>query len=205
MNSENSVLAALIAGISTVIVGLLSLFSSSKDTGAPSKKTIYEMELNAVWEPLDQLLSYQPISDSASILTKIELIVSENYKLIPPEFIREFTRLKQVRKLKPTDFSKAQEITSSYFNWIRKNLGYPFDKEKILIEYSPTSGRDIFITIVGYGLFILTAVIISLISLFSLIMLYTNDRMSGYDALALSITMLGVVVTINLMLRQQTK
>ena len=205
MNSENPILAAVIAATSAIIVGFMNWHSSRKDTGMPSQNVIYLSALNDVWEPLDRLFTLHLASDPQNALHQIDTIVSANYKLIPPEFIREYQVLKHIDKPKNDDFTKARIISASYFNWIRKYFGYPYDGRKITTRFTPTSKRDIILATLKYGALFLITSVVALILLFSLMLLQTNDRLSFTDYLAIASALLGIVVTWHITLNHPQK
>lgn len=202
MDNENTILTALIAAISTVIVGLMSLYASQKDTGTPSQKEIYKSALTNVWEPLDRILSYQSITATANIVHKIETIISDNYLMIPPEFIKEFGILKQKDNIQESDFTKLRIITASYFNWMRKHLGYPSDRKKIKIEFTPRSRRDILLTTIGYGMLLFTISIVTIMTLLSVMMLYEKKQLASTDYLIIAAALLGVISMFHLTINQ---
>lgn len=193
INFDNSVLVAVIAGIFSVIVGLISLLASKKVPITPSKRDIYLEQLTKVWEPLDRLLSLSQTVDSVAALKSINTVVHENYKLIPKELLCEVISLNRKNELSPSDLRKASEIIGSYFHWTKKYLGYPYDRKKIKIEYSPRSGMDIFF--VTFGNLVLLAVFClgAIAFVGSITLLYMNNRLSFKDHLTLIITLLGML------------
>lgn len=205
MNNENPVLAAVIAATAAIIVGFMNLHSSKKDTGTLSPKEIYNLALNTVWEPLDKIFTLHPTSDPQAKLQQIDIIVSDNYKLIPPEFIKEYRVLKQTDKLKESDFLRIKMISTSYFNWIRKNLGYPFDRTKIKTAFTPKSGRDILLSALGYMALLIITSIVALILLFNLTLLQINDRLSVSDYMFIAVALLGIIATWHITLNQPRK
>ena len=205
MNTDNPVLAAIIAATSAVIVGFINLLSSKKDTAIPSQKEIYSSALNTVWEPLDKLFTLHSATSPQDKLHQIDTIISDNYKLVPTEFMKEYASLKQLHKINESDFTRIQMISSSYFNWMRKYLGYPYNEKKIKVEFTPKTRRDILLSSLGYIALLLITIIVGLMVLFSIMMLYANDRLSVVDYLALAAALLGIVVTWHLTLNQPRK
>lgn len=205
MTNDNPVLAAVIAGVSSIIVGILSLYSSKKEAPSPSKREIYIAQLNCVWEPLDKLLSFTGFTDPSNALQCISTLISENYKLIPNELLTAFSSIKQKQKLTKSDFRIITEISASYFHWTKRYLGYPYDRKKIKIEYSPRSATDIFLFSLGNVLLLLLFTIGGFALVFSVMLLVVNDRLSLSEQIMLCMTLIGVISTMAMVFNQPRK
>lgn len=146
----------------------------------------------------------QPV-DSAAALKSINTIIYENYKLIPKELLCEVNFLNQKKNLSSADLRKVTEIIGSYFHWTKKYLGYPFDKKKIKVEYSPRSGMDIFYVSLGYFIFFLLFGFSIFTLAGSVILLGINERLSFHEHLLLTITLLCVLSTLSMVVFQPRK
>lgn len=135
----NEIYGALITGVFSLAVGFIGLFAGKKDAKSLSQKQILEAQLSNVWEPMEKLFNFSQAHSPLDTLKSLVDIVSANYKLVPQEIINEINALRKKERLDDRDFLKLKAIASSYYNWTRKTLGYPYDRQHIKLEYTPNS------------------------------------------------------------------
>lgn len=181
MNDESTIVTAIIAAVSAITVGLMSLFRPKREDRTPSKREIYETQLNLVWEPIDKIFSYQRLTDPNGAFRMITAIFSENYKLIPNELINEVLPLMDKEDITTSDLRKIQTISSAYFHWTKRYLGYPYDRKKIMKEYPPKSRIATILSGIVQGLFYGLMLIAVLTVIIMLLLLIENDRITIPD------------------------
>lgn len=144
--------SALITGVFTLAVGCLGVYAGRRDAKSISIRQIRKEQLDNVWEPIEVLLSLNLFFDPEKAMQTIVQIVSENHKLIPREELLEIDHLRLQNHLKRESFDRLKIINSSYYNWAKKALGYPYAKNTIQIAYTPNSKRAIALMVVWHTL-----------------------------------------------------
>ena len=156
--------SALITGAFTLVVGFIGLFAGRRDAKSLSVRAIREMQLTNVWEPIEVLFEMNPAFETSDVIQAISTLVAQNHKLLPREILTEINRLRFLNELTQKDFNRLRVMNSSYYNWTKKALGYPYNRDKIKTFYTPNSGMKIF-WIVARDVTFLSAFAISAVAL----------------------------------------
>lgn len=143
----NEIYGALITGVFSLAVGFIGLWAGKKDAKSLSQNQILEAQLSNVWEPMEKLFNFSQTNVPLDTLKSLVDIVSANYKLVPQEIINEIYTLRKKARLDDRDFLKLKAIASSYYNWTRKTLGYPYNRQQIKMEYTPNSRVKIILVV----------------------------------------------------------
>lgn len=152
--SEN-VYIAIINGAFLIIGGFIGHLSAIRNARNSTSKQIYAEQLTCLWEPLEKMFLFEAHTDLHEMRRKIAALIRDNYKLVPKDYLAEFSKLSRRKVLSANDFEKLRIISASYYNWTKRNLGYPYEPKKILLEYNPDSRRKILATVIAYGIYLL--------------------------------------------------
>jgi hypothetical protein len=137
---DSSVTNALIAAASSIIVCFIGIRFGGKDALSPSAKRIKEEQLQKVFSPIQKLLFFDKNLSSPESLAVLKSIVDENFPLLPPVLLNELSAVMSGSgKVNP---NKLSEIASSFYNWTRKSLGYPYSAKDIKPKLIPTAERN---------------------------------------------------------------
>lgn len=130
--------------ISAFVVGLFSAVSAfcgwlTSRGRRTERNKIRINQLSCFYEPLDHLLSFKQDNSPQQILGEITELMENQYRHATPDVQNEIMKLVRKDDLVNNDFSELQKMTSSIYNWLRRSLGYPYDKKKIIYDYLPRS------------------------------------------------------------------
>jgi hypothetical protein len=130
--------------ISAFVVGVFSALSAfcgwlTSRGRRTERNKIRINQLSCFYEPLDHLLSFKQGNSPQHILGEITELMEKQYRHATPDIQNEIMKLVRKDDLVNNDFSELQKMTSSIYNWLRRSLGYPYDKKKIIYDYLPRS------------------------------------------------------------------
>ena len=152
---DPSIINTIITAFVSILTCLIGLHAGRKDSGSPSMKKVSEQQLEQLFLPMERLLSLGCQQDAKGLMSNLFQIIYSNLLFVPPVLLAEFRRISAIEDPMDSDFSKLREIVSSFYNWTRKALGYPYDKAAIKRRFIPTYERNAAISQVFLLLFLL--------------------------------------------------
>lgn len=126
---------ALITSGGGIIVCLIGIFVGKK--GENGSKRIKEMQLEKAFSPLDKLFFF-PNSIEERIDEALK-VMNEHYSLVPAVLWKEMKVIQkqQANTEYQPDLKRFRAICATYYEWTRKSLGYPYNKERIVWKFTP--------------------------------------------------------------------
>jgi len=131
---DTTIINTVITAVSSIITEFLRLYIGKRDTDSVTMNKIREKQLSDLYTPLELCLNFNRSTSSTTILEDAEKILTENLELVPPELLKEFQKISRTEY---ADISRFKIATSSFYNWTRKYLGYPYDRAKIVSQFTP--------------------------------------------------------------------
>lgn len=130
--------------ISAFVVGVFSALSAfcgwlTSRGRRTERNNIRTNQLSCFYEPLDYLLSFKQDNSPKQVLGEICELLEKQYRHATPDIQNQITKLVMKDALVNDDFSELRKMTASTYNWLRRSLGYPYDKKKIIYDYLPRS------------------------------------------------------------------
>lgn len=138
---DASIVNAAITSVASVVTCLIGLHAGRKSSDRSSVQKIREKQLNCLFLPLEQQLTFASHKDATEVIKNMTLIIRENLSLVPPVLLDEFLRLSNTKTPTPENLSALSGIINSFYNELRKSLGYPYDKDAIKIDNIYVSKR----------------------------------------------------------------
>lgn len=140
---DPTIISTAITAVGSIITGYIAVRAGKKSSSSLSSRELREIQLIELFEPMDKYLSFRIGLTPSELLKKIVFLVEQQYRNVPPSVFNEVNDLQRNADLSDKDFNKLRRIVSSFYNWLRKNLGYPYDSQKIDSDYTPPSdGRS---------------------------------------------------------------
>lgn len=123
------VIATAVVSIFLVCVGIW--FGNSKESVLSDKLDLYNLQMEYVYEPLYKLFLFK--FTPKQVLDMLDGIFEESMAMIPPAIEQKYLALKKKDKkdLKTEDFLPIKRIVETDYNWIRRKLGLPYDRNRI--------------------------------------------------------------------------
>lgn len=145
---DQDIISTLITAVASVFVGFLGIIAGRKSQAekAISEKTLLRALLFDIFTPLDR--AFQNAASPNEILVLMERILNDCYVEFPPFLLFELSRLKQKPDLENKDFIPVREFVATNFEWLRKRLGYPYNKRRIVKKWSPKYERTVIVQFV---------------------------------------------------------
>lgn len=137
MEDIPNILGSLITAGASVITTLLGVWLGKMISNSSSSRSIRERQLLKLYTPLEICLNYSPEIGKSTIIDEAYKIVISNLELVHTQVLDEL-------KSAQADISRIYHfkiVVSSYYNWTKRSLGYPFDKGAILSEFTPISKK----------------------------------------------------------------
>lgn len=138
-----------------------------------SQKAVSQKIITEVLTPLlDALYSHNqyPLERQRELVLET---VHNHRELIPPDVLECINSF-----LQNPDAPKSKEqlmiVTESYFNYYRKQIGYPYDSQKVRKDYIPTKSRNAIISAILMALWELFFLICGCFTIF--IILFTTTH-----------------------------
>ena len=103
------------------------------------RKQIRNDQLILLYEPLDRLLCFNPLTIPDKALEAAKLLIETQYRYVTPAIQNELSCLLRKQSVSDEDLSNLRNMVSSVYNWLRRSQGYPYDKKQICYKYLPTS------------------------------------------------------------------
>lgn len=202
---DPAIVNTLITSSASIVVAALGLMAGKRDIAKMSNRKIYELQLNSLFAPMDKLLELPLRMNPQDILDELLTLIKENYTIVPPIILYEIQRLSLLETISNTSFEKLKEMTASYFNWLRKYLHYPYDREKIIKNCSPVGNKwnriyrffesVFFMLLIGY-------LVVVVASIFA--MQYLNEQeLMIYILLPFAITYIGMRIVAWIILKDK--
>ncbi len=138
-----TIISTIITAIASLVTCVLGIYAGKSDNRNPSIKKIREDQLFKVFSPLEQKLSLNSGYDPSLLISDIKEAIENNFPLIPPVFLDEFVKISKIENPTEADFEKIKSIISSFYNWLRKVLGYPYDEHEISPYIIPAIERKL--------------------------------------------------------------
>lgn len=138
-----TIISTIITAIASLVTCVLGIYAGKSDSRNPSIKKIREDQLFKVFSPLEQKLSLNSDYDPPLLISDIKEAIENNFPLIPPVFLDEFVKISKIENPTEADFEKIKLIISSFYNWLRKVLGYPYDEHEIYPYIIPAIERKL--------------------------------------------------------------
>ena len=135
---EPSIINTAITACAGIITCLIGIYAGKQQSNHPTEKKIREQQLFQVFTPISRIFIFHENKDTLSIIEEISPIINRELHLIPPPMLSEFLRVKSLESPKPADLSELQFINTSFFNWSKKTLGYPYNEDEILYTLLPS-------------------------------------------------------------------
>lgn len=137
MEDNASIISAIITAGASVITTLLGVWLRKIISNSSLPRSIRERQLIKLYMPLEICLHHSQELGQSTILDEAYKIMVDNIVLVPTQILNE---LESAQK----DISRIYHfklVVSSYYNWTKKSLGYPFDGDAILPDYTPVSQK----------------------------------------------------------------
>lgn len=132
---ETSTIDSLIACIGLVLPGILALLAQILATH--SRSSIQLKTLNFVLVPLLRALIIPPLNFDV-IDSQIREILRDSIAYVPPKLQEKMLHfLNRTDDSSQVAYSELLTATESFFNWYRKFLHFPFDRQKLLNDFAP--------------------------------------------------------------------
>lgn len=129
---NDSIVSALVAGIAGVIAAAIGLLGNRGRSDKKRSLALWEIQLNQIFAPLDLALSFDGLDDESAGSLIINMIKG-NYQYVP---VKLYNLGKQL--LSGDDvLGEARTYIASYYNWLRKKQGLPFEKSLIRSKDRP--------------------------------------------------------------------
>lgn len=138
---NNELILAVASIFTTFIVGLLSQRVMRQNAKFPIIQDVFKQQLEHIYTPMDKLLSFWHGVQPQELLNLLCQIVEKHYSLVPPEILKEIESLSSRTAVDVASFDRLRLMVSSFYNWTRKKLEYPYDPEKLNRRYEPSSGK----------------------------------------------------------------
>ena len=135
-----NIVSSLIASGTSLIVCFVGLFLGQRQ--ANNIKAIQREQLEKVFVPLDKLFFFS--HSPKEILEAAYNILNDNYALIPVPLWKELHSLhSDLMAGRPVsyDLRKLQSLCSTYYEWTRKELGFPYNAARINPKFSPSHSK----------------------------------------------------------------
>jgi hypothetical protein len=143
---------AVMTAVASIITGWIGQNIGKKEINTPQIKEIRELQLKNLYVPLEKCLNYKKVENQDDILSEVETILLQNLELVPHEIMDCF---QAVKKSKEKDLSELKNAVSSFYNWNKKYLGYPYSKAKIIPKFTPYFARNNFANEIFSRIFVL--------------------------------------------------
>ena len=130
---------AIITATASIITGWIGQHIGKKELSNSRVKEIRELQLKNLYVPLEKCLNYKKVENQDAILSEIETILLQSLELVPPEIMDCFQAIKKDNR---NDLSEFKNAVSSFYNWTKKYLGYPYSKDKIIPKFTPCFARN---------------------------------------------------------------
>lgn len=132
---ETSTIDSLIACIGLVLPGILALLAQILATR--SRSSMQLKTLNFVLAPLLRALIIPPLNFDV-IDYQIREILRDSIAYVPPKLQEKMLHfLNRTDDSSQVAYSELLTATESFFNWYRKFLHFPFDRQKLLNDFAP--------------------------------------------------------------------
>lgn len=95
---------------------------------------MYRSQIEKIYAPLLTIWmkdGTDGFSISASVISKL---FADNHAIVPLSLLQEWNEQERFKK---PEYEKFEEILLANYNWTRKQLGYPYEKERINLEHVP--------------------------------------------------------------------
>lgn len=134
---DPQVLSAFVVGVFSV---LTTFFTWLVNRGRRSEtRNLRIDQLHNFYEPMDYPLNFKPVDSPVQTLSDAACLVAEQYRYTTPDIQLELRRLLKADNLTDNDLEELRSMVSSVYNWLRRSLGYPYDKKLINYDYLPKS------------------------------------------------------------------
>lgn len=128
---------AIISGTVSLAVGVIGALVHKDRVSGKKREQLRRDQLALLYEPImafflfraDTLLSREEVLAISELLAKHNSIAAPALVLTWQEYLKNGKN----------DSSKFENALFSNYNWVKKSLGYPYDREKIKLEYVPKS------------------------------------------------------------------
>ncbi len=120
---------AIVTGLFSVVMVYLGHKIEQINGGKLYKREVLEKQLFLIFEPLDKLMFENPNIKDDKFIEDVSAMVSSNYSLIPVKFLSFYAETK--KGLSGETVAALKKCVSANYNWLKKSLRYPYDKEKI--------------------------------------------------------------------------
>jgi hypothetical protein len=144
---SSDIINTFIVSITSVITCLLGLFIGRRDKDMPHIKEVRTRQLENLFTPLEKYFVFSLTTGAVPSIEFISSIIKENFELTPPAILNEFLVIKSNSNSGESDFWNMREMVSSFYNWTRKSLGYPYERSAIIKEFTQTFDPNSYIPI----------------------------------------------------------
>ena len=146
---DSTIINTAITAITSLATCLIGLRVGKQDAVSPSAKKIREAQLNNLYLPLERCFLCASEDGIKNALSQVQEIIYENLALVPETILNEFQKVTIIENPTVNDISALRRATSSFFNWTRKSMGYPYNHSAIKRNWVPTYERNTIIQTVA--------------------------------------------------------
>ena len=127
---DASIVSALISAGASIAMFFAGTLSGKSSVLGKYREEIYKVQIHSIFEPL-----MKSADGDTFHIDEIEAVVTNNYSLVPQAIFKEYQTLKLQDE---PDFANFKAMLVSYYNWTKKQIGYPYDKRSISSIYFPS-------------------------------------------------------------------
>lgn len=126
----------------TAATSIFTYFAGKASGTASNRKAHAASELSNLYAPLETILQKAELKGVDATFKDVSDILEKNSVLVHPVVLDEFRRISELKEVELKDLEELRIIVSSFFNWYRKALGYPYKANDISKKYTPTYTRN---------------------------------------------------------------
>lgn len=143
---DSNLVEALITAAATLLTGIIGVrFGTDYAKRNGTAKLHYDQLLD-LYEPLTAIAMETDGTLSEEQVRAVSRLITQHNSLAAPALINAWKDLKADRTKNSKHFL---EVLSSNYNWVKKNLGYPYEPLKIKLAYLPNRNFSRYPIIMG--------------------------------------------------------
>ena len=147
---DATIITAIINSIAGLAIGALGLRAGVARTQGSQAHEIRQKQLDELLTPLQKFLFYDPELESTDSITKIRTLTENCFEIIPPLLLTALEPFLANDTLPNASAKQLKPIVSSFYNWTRRSLGYPYNRRMIKANAVPHTERNSLIEAIAY-------------------------------------------------------
>lgn len=133
-NFDSDLIQTLIAATASIISAIIGVFIGRDHSYSKTIKQLHTDQLIKLYEPIVSILLFNNGPLTEYQIAAITTLLSKNNSLAAPQIIETW---KQFIDSDRENHQAFQKVLDSNYNWVKKCLGHPYDRNSIRIEYLP--------------------------------------------------------------------